>query len=256
MAISTKNLLPPFFIAIFLTLLHTSTSSDSISFNFINFEPDERNLILQGDAEISPIDKEIKLTKTDATGYPLTYTVGRVLHSSEVRLWEQGTNKLASFETQFSFYLTSPSQSPADGFAFFITSSNATAPRNFTGGTLGLLPFLIDLPGPPPSPFVAVEFDTFFDRESNPWDPNFSHIGLDFNTLRSSQVIEWSRREGEQVSGLFDLKNVLPEWVRVGFSAASGVGIQSHNLVSWSFTSTLLNTAENESELIKLARGA
>ncbi|MED6137135.1 hypothetical protein PIB30_062106 [Stylosanthes scabra] len=284
MAISTKNLLPPFFfIAIFLTLLNTSTSTDSISFSFINFAPDERNLILQGYAEISPINKEIKLTRTNATGYPLPYSVGRVLHSSEVRLWEEGTNRLASFETQFSFYLTSPSQSPADGFAFFIAPSNTTIPPNYVGGTLGLFPFTTTIPGPRPSPVVAVEFDTFFDRESNPWDPNFSHIGLDFNSIRSSYVTEWSRREGEvvnvlisynpitktltatatypdgqqsRVSGIFDLRNVLPEWVRVGFSAASGENIQTHNLVSWSFTSTLLNTAENENELIKLASGA
>ncbi|MED6148615.1 hypothetical protein PIB30_054743 [Stylosanthes scabra] len=253
---------------------------DSISFSFINFEPDERNLILQGYAEISPIDKEIKLTRTNATGYPQPFSVGRVLHSSEVRLWERGTNRLASFETQFSFYLTSPIESPADGIAFFVAPSNTTIPPNYVGGTLGLFPFT---PSIVPSPVVAVEFDTFFDPESNPWDPNFSHIGLDFDSIRSSYVIEWPRREGElvnvlisynptsktltatatypdgqqsRVSGIFDLRNVLPEWVRVGFSAASGLGIQTHNLVSWSFTSTLLNTAENENELIKLARGA
>ncbi|MED6148617.1 hypothetical protein PIB30_054745 [Stylosanthes scabra] len=284
MAISTKNLLPPLFIAIFLTLLNTCTSADSISFSFANFEPDERNLILQGDAEISPTNKEIKLTKTDANGYPLTYTIGRVLHSAEVRLYDEGTSRLASFQTQFSFYLTSPTQSPADGFAFFITPSNAATPVNFTGGTLGLFPYLINPTDPPYSPFVAVEFDTFYDGASNPWDPNFSHIGLDFNSIRSTHVAEWSRREGElvnvviiynpttriltavstypdgqqsQVSGIIELRSVLPEWVRVGFSAASGVGVQTHNLVSWSFTSSLMPvTAQKENEFIKLAHGA
>ncbi|MED6148618.1 hypothetical protein PIB30_054746 [Stylosanthes scabra] len=283
MAISTKNLLPPFFIAIFLTLLHTSTSTDSLSFSFINFSPDEKNLILQGHAEISPIDKEIKLTRTNASGYPQINTVGRVLHSAEVRLWKEGTNRLASFDSQFSFYLTSPSQSPGDGFAFFIAPSNTTIPARSAGGTLGLFAPL-EFPDPSSTPVVAVEFDTYFDRESNIWDPNYSHIGIDINSIRSTEVVEWSRREGEvlnvlvsynpatqtltvvatypdgqrfEVSRIFDIRTILPEWVRVGFSAASGQAIQTHNLVSWSFTSTLLYTIDNKSdELIKLARGA
>ncbi|MED6148619.1 hypothetical protein PIB30_054747 [Stylosanthes scabra] len=277
MAISTKNLLPPFFIAIFFTLLNTATSTDSLSFSFINFSPDEKNLILQGDAEISPINKEIKLTKTDATGYPLTNTVGRVLHSAQVHLWEEGTNRLANFETQFSFYLTSPSQSPADGLAFFIAPSNTTIPDGSAGGTLGLFP------PRRASQVVAVEFDTFFDRDSNSWDPSYRHIGIDIYTINSRNVTEWIRREGEvlnvlinynpntqtltvvatypdgqrfELAFIIDLRDVLPEWVRVGFSAASGLGIQTHNLVSWSFTSSLLNTAqkEKENEFIKLAR--
>ncbi|MED6137134.1 hypothetical protein PIB30_062105 [Stylosanthes scabra] len=282
MAISTKNLLPPFLIAIFLTLLHTATSTDSLSFSFINFEPDERNLILQGHAEISPIDKEIKLTRTNATGYPSTNTVGRVLHSAEVRLWKEGTNRLASFDCQFSFYLTSPVQSPGDGFAFFIAPSNTTIPARSAGGNLGLFA-PIALPDPSAGPVVAVEFDTYFNQESNIWDPSFQHIGIDINSIRSTEVVEWSRREGQvlnvvvsynpstqtltvvatypdgqrfEVSRIFDIRTILPEWVRVGFSAASGQAIQTHNLVSWSFSSTLLYTIDNQNELIKLAHDA
>ena len=36
-----------------------------------------------------------------------------------------------------------------------------------------------------------------------------------------------------------DLRNVLPEWVRVGFSAATGQLVELHQITSWSFTSTL-----------------
>ncbi|RYQ92762.1 hypothetical protein Ahy_B09g098991 isoform A [Arachis hypogaea] len=249
MAISTKNLLPPFFIAIFLTLLNTATSTDSLSFSFINFAPDERNLILQGDAEISADNNVVKLTKTNATGHPLPNTVGRVLHTAQVRLWEQSTNRLASFETQFSFYLTGPSGSAADGIAFFIAPS----------------------------------FDTFVDHNSNKWDPYYRHIGIDVNSIKSSAVTYWSRRDNQvlnvlisynpttktltvvatypdgqrfELSHVVDLRTVLPEWVRVGFSAASGQLYETHNLASWSFTSSLLYTAQKENQFIKLARGA
>ena len=35
-----------------------------------------------------------------------------------------------------------------------------------------------------------------------------------------------------------DLMTVLPEWVSVGFSAATGVSIETHTILSWSFNST------------------
>ncbi|XP_057735780.1 mannose/glucose-specific lectin-like [Arachis stenosperma] len=282
MAISTKNLLPPFFIAIFLTLLNSATSTDSLSFSFINFAPDERNLILQGDAEISADNNVLKLTKTNATGHPLPYTVGRVLHTAQVRLWEQSTNRLASFETQFSFYLTGPSGSAADGIAFFIAPSDTTIPAGSAGGTLGLFDPETAL-NTSANQVLAVEFDTFVDHNSNKWDPYYRHIGIDVNSIKSSAVTYWSRRDNQvlnvlinynpntktltvvatypdgqrfELSHVVDLRTVLPEWVRVGFSAASGQLYETHNLASWSFTSSLLYTAQKENQFIKLARGA
>ncbi|MED6116404.1 hypothetical protein PIB30_100038 [Stylosanthes scabra] len=280
MAISTKNLLPPFFfIAIFLALLNTSTSTDSISFSFINFTPGERNLILQGDAEISPVDNEIKLTKTNSTGQPVPNTVGRVLHLAEVHLWEETTNRLASFETQFSIYLRgNRGEYPADGLAFFIAPSDTTIPPGSAGGTLGLFDPNTAL-NSSANQVVAVEFDNFV---GNDWDPSYQHIGIDVNSIRSSTDTRWTHLAGEilnvvisydpnmktlavvanypfggpyQLSRVIDLRSVLPEWVRVGFSAASGQLYQTHNLVSWSFTSSLLSTAQKENdEFIKLAR--
>ena len=35
------------------------------------------------------------------------------------------------------------------------------------------------------------------------------------------------------------MKDVLPEWVSVGFSAATGAGTEFHTILSWSFSSTL-----------------
>ncbi|MED6137133.1 hypothetical protein PIB30_062104 [Stylosanthes scabra] len=283
--ISTKNLLPPFFfIAIFLTLLNIAASTDSTSFSFINFAPDERNLILQGDAEISPIDNEVKLTKTTFAGDGVANSVGRILHSAHVRLWEQETNRLANFETQFSFNLTSSRRYPADGLAFFIAPSDTTIPADSTGGRLGLFSPSNALNTSSASQVIAVEFDTFMDGDSNPWDPNYRHIGIDVDSIESSAVTRWERREGVvlnvlisynpntktlsvvatypdgeryELSHVVDVRTVLPEWVRVGFSASTGLQYQAHNLMSWSFTSSLLYTAQNkENEFIKLAHAA
>ena len=41
------------------------------------------------------------------------------------------------------------------------------------------------------------------------------------------------------LSLIVDLRTVLPEWVNVGFSAATGEFNQSHAILSWSFNSSL-----------------
>jgi hypothetical protein len=41
------------------------------------------------------------------------------------------------------------------------------------------------------------------------------------------------------LSFIVNLKTILPEWVSVGFSAATGVKTELHTLLSWSFSSSL-----------------
>ena len=277
MAISTTNLLLAF-ITIFLMLLNRANSSDSLSFSFDNFDPNEKNLILQGDAKISP-DKVLQLTKTDSNGIPVSYTVGRALYLAQVHLWEKSTNRLANLQVQFSFSLTSPGSNPADGLAFFVAPADTTIPPGSDGGTLGLFDPANAL-NASANQVIAVEFDTFYDPSSNDWDPRYQHIGIDVNTIRSAATVRWQRREGELLNVLvtytattqklavsatypdgqrYELSHEvdfrkLPEWVRVGFSAASGQEFQTHTLHSWSFTSTLLNTVRDKNEYIVLPR--
>jgi hypothetical protein len=98
------------------------------------------------------------------------------------------------------------------------------------------------------------------------FDPNYAHIGIDVNTVISSRTTPWNRVSGSlvkvsitydspsntlsvvatnsngQISTLadvVDLKAVLPENVRVGFSGTvTNVGRQLQHIHSWSFTST------------------
>ena len=44
-------------------------------------------------------------------------------------------------------------------------------------------------------------------------------------------------RYSSSLSYIVDLKTILPEWVRVGFSAATGALVESHTILSWSFSS-------------------
>ena len=285
MAISTTNLLQTkqslpllaFFITIFLMLLNKAYSSDSLSFGFFNFDQDERNLIFQGDAKIAQ-NKVVQLTKTDSNGNPVRATVGRILYTAQVRLWEKSSNRVANFQSQFSFSLKSPLSNGADGIAFFIAPPDTTIPSGSGGGLLGLF-----APGTAQNTsanqVIAVEFDTFYAQDSNTWDPNYQHIGIDVNSIRSVNTVKWDRRDGQSlnvlvtynpstrnlevvatyadgtrysVSSQVDVRTVLPEWVRVGFSAASGEQYQTHTLESWSFTSTLLYTAQKKGENLAL----
>lgn len=41
------------------------------------------------------------------------------------------------------------------------------------------------------------------------------------------------------LSDVVNVKDVLPEWVRVGFSAATGGDFSVHDILSWRFSSIL-----------------
>nr|AAB51457.1 lectin precursor [Styphnolobium japonicum] len=285
MAISNTNFLqtkkPLFlpilaFITIFLMLLNRVNSSDSLSFTYENFQPNPEDLILQRDASITS-NETLLLTRT-SNGKPQKGSVGRALYYAPVRLWDKSTGRLASFETSFSFVITSPTTDPGDGIAFFIAPPDTTP--GYTGGLLGLfnsstvqsnssdhgVAFHNSLPQ-----IVAVEFDTYINGGR---DPNYRHVGIDVNSIKSVSTTKWTWRNGVEATANIsynpvsqrltavssypnsepitvhydiDLKTVLPEWVRVGFSASTGENVEINSILSWSFSSSLQSlTAEKE----------
>ncbi|XP_073119942.1 agglutinin-2-like [Henckelia pumila] len=126
----------------------------------------------------------------------------------------------------------------ADGLAFFIAPVSTTIPNGFSGGNLGIYGTSTSL--------FAVEYDIYANSE---WDSSYLHVGININSKTSSSV---TRFEGsldkvvtariEYVSNtktitvttnyasktstlsyVHDLKDTLPQQVRVGISAATGV---------------------------------
>ncbi|KAF1885616.1 hypothetical protein Lal_00039462 [Lupinus albus] len=103
----------------------------------------------------------------------------------------------------------------------------------------------------------------------NSWDPAYQHIGIDVNSLTSEKTVIWNARYGGVVanvekryeastktltasllypsdqtsyiiSSYVDLKAILPEWVRVGFTATNADTYREiHDVLNWYFTSTL-----------------
>ncbi|KAF3439168.1 hypothetical protein FNV43_RR17443 [Rhamnella rubrinervis] len=220
----------------------------------------------QGDAFAS--SGVLQLTKNQADG-PLTGSVGRASYAKPVLLWDASTGRLTDFTTHFTFIMKALDPNLyGDGVAFFIAPFDTDVPKNSSGGFLALFS--------PESAFinssnsiVAVEFDSF----ENEWDPSPDHVGININSIISVTNVSWKSTmkngsvanawvsynsttqnlsvfltydENPKLGGnsslsyVVDLRKYFPEWVRIGFSASTGEVIEIHNLLSWSFNSSLV----------------
>jgi hypothetical protein len=216
-------------------------------------------LILQADALVTTAGV-LQLTKIDG-GKPTDLSIGRALFPAPVHIWDKNTNKVASFKTSFSFIIDAvDTTKTADGLAFFLAPVG-TLPQK-PGGLLGLFP---DEKKEYSNNIVAVEFDTFCNTD---WDPTNTHIGINVNGIKSEATKSWNlennkvadveisydalteyltatlvyRESGAkyEVKSVVHLNEVLPSFVMVGFSAASGMSAaytESHDVLSWSFES-------------------
>ena len=236
-------------------------STVSLSFQISRFDANANNIVFEGDAV--PFDGDIRLNRVD-----FVTRVGRATHSEHVRVWDPSTQELTDFTTNFSFIIDTQGASEGNyghGIVFFLTSVDSEIPPNTAGGSLGLLN-TTSLLSPSKNNIIGVEFDSF----SNPeWDPPGEHVGFIVNSLSSSQYVSWnatvhsldvakaqvSYEASTQKLNLLltyntsplrysvsldvDLRKILPEWVMIGFSAATGTKIEIHQVLSWDFSSTL-----------------
>ncbi|GKU98686.1 hypothetical protein SLEP1_g11658 [Rubroshorea leprosula] len=170
---------------------------------------------------------------------------------------------------------------------FFLAHVEFQIPPNSAGGFLGL--FNTTTSYFPLNKIVTVEFDTFNNPEWDPQDVQ-SHVGINNNTIASvvytswdasfhneditdvmvsynsttkNLSVSWSSQttknplENSSLSCQIDLAKVLPEWVTIAFSAATGQYVEQHTLRSWQFHSSLdsKETIRNLSIKIKIVVG-
>lgn len=156
---------------LFSGIVRTATGATEFDFGTLSLT----SLKLLGDAHLS--NGSVRLTRELAVP---NSGAGRVLYSEPVSFRHQGSPSPASFSTFFSFSVTNlnPSSIGA-GLAFLISPDAETV--GGAGGFLGLQGESAATMG-----FVAVEFDTLMDVEFK--DINGNHVGLDLNSLISSQV--------------------------------------------------------------------
>jgi hypothetical protein len=230
-------------------------------------------VICTGDANLTP---DIGLIVTpNVRDHNARYSTGRATYGQPVLLWDAATGEMASFNTTFDFQInlyTSTYPGPGDGIAFFLGHVGSGIPVDRSGnvdsggGSLGLLHAFTN--GTGNGTIVAVEFDTFQNPQNA--DISSSHVGIDINSINSTASTDTTSPTRNLTSGYkmtatvtyenvtrflavelningtsyyvnttVDLRRYLPEYVTVGFSASTGDPGERHQILSWSFASTL-----------------
>ncbi|XP_030462056.2 L-type lectin-domain containing receptor kinase IX.1-like [Syzygium oleosum] len=245
-----------------------SALSQGINFSFQTFN--DSVIRRQGDATIS--SDFIQLTKA-------SLSTGWATYRDPMRLWDKATGNVADFTTTFTFVVNSQGKSNfGDGLTFFLVPKGSQLPVNSLGRYLGLVDPNRD-PSNSSTSFVAVEFDTYRNNFVGVVDPNCSqiaHVGVDLNNLTSavSSCVDWFKDKimsggrinatitynsttqnlsvlmidvdatGADInsSAIYDIVNMtkyLPEWVTLGFSAATGTDMELHTIEAWEFSSNV-----------------
>ncbi|WJX87742.1 Lectin 7 [Trifolium repens] len=248
-----------------VSFLILAKNVNSTSFTINNFESYQNNVRLEGNGFIS--DESVFLTSV------IPKSAGRVSYAAPVHLWDAKTGNLTAFTSAFAFVVAPNGPGRfGDGIAFFIAPFNSNIPKNSSGGYLGLFNAETAL-NSYQNQIVAVEFDTF---GGNPWDPVYPHVGIDVNSIASVTTEPWNitgsvandftafafvnyepvtknlsvfvqypekyavnGTSSTSISFVIDLRTVLPEWVRIGFSGATGQLVELHKIFSWTFKSSL-----------------
>ncbi|WRX24447.1 Protein kinase domain - like 10 [Theobroma cacao] len=161
------------------------------------------SLKLLGDAHLN--NGSVRLTRDLQVPYS---GAGRALYSKPVRFRQPGTHYPCSFSTFFSFSITNLNPSSIGGGLAFVISPDGDF-VGAGGGSLGLLDDQGKALG-----FVAVEFDTLMDVEFQ--DINGNHVGLDLNSVVSSQVGDLGALDIDLKSG-----NLVNSWIE--YDASIGV---------------------------------
>ncbi|KAF7111430.1 hypothetical protein CFC21_111445 [Triticum aestivum] len=272
------------FLVLLLCLFCAPRWAFSLSFN-LNFSDPMAfsSIVIAGDASISP--PTLELTKSERNTN-IQDSFGRASYAHKVPLWSNATGEVACFTTTFSFLITPDKASlpnTGDGMAFFLAHFPSVISPLSNGGGLGLLPRAANDGGLPnntdatgDSRIVAVEFDTYDNSAYR--DINGNHVGIDVNSLISAASTDTTTSPGEnltslhvmkatvkyhneskmlavhlvigdalyQVNATIDLRKCLPEEVAVGFSGATGTVAELHQILSWSFSSTLQVESKKE----------
>ncbi|KAI9125355.1 hypothetical protein K1719_003971 [Acacia pycnantha] len=210
-------------LTLFISLLFLSHTVNSLSFKFRSFDSYDKAITFQGDAFASQGRLHLK---NSIHGVPLPNSAVRASYSSPVQLWDSKTGKVAAFTTSFSF-IVPPSYSSyssllGDGFSFFIAPFSADMPSNSSGGFLGLFSASTALSSTLSEGLIGIATISY--------DPSEKRLSVYVSYPES----KGKQRSSSRLSAYVDLTSVLPEWVRVGFSGATGV-VELHNILACQF---------------------
>jgi hypothetical protein len=254
------NLRTLWFLSLLCCLLFHLPLHRAVSFKYPNFS--DSRLILNGTSAIQ--NGSLSLTSNISNNT----AAGRAVYFEQLHLYDPITGNSTDFNTQFAFKISTVVPPGQDGLAFFLAPNGYLLPDDASGGCLALFRkcenFTI-----PRKELVAVEFDTF----KNTWDETDEHVGININSIKSemTRVLSRSMKNGTRVDAIIrynskandlsvywsfpddpfvslsyhiNLTTVLPEWVSIGFAAGSAYYFETHEILSWEFTTELLPVPE------------
>ncbi|KMT02342.1 hypothetical protein BVRB_9g205670 [Beta vulgaris subsp. vulgaris] len=240
----------------------------SFSFEIPRFDQNCSNIILHGVAKCSNGTVDMNIIEF----FP---RVGLITYDQNVRLWDNNSGNVSDFSTHFSFVidtLNRTSGTYGHGLAFFIAPVGFQSPPNSAAVYLGL--FNDTTRNSSSNQMIVVEFDSFVNDD---WEPEFEHVGINVNSILSSNYTRWNASEhsgnvadvwidynattrnlsvfwsyrnesnsraNSSLVLAIDLPQVVPELVNIGFSASTGTAIERHIIHSWEFYSSLEVTDE------------
>ncbi|KAK7309599.1 hypothetical protein RJT34_06460 [Clitoria ternatea] len=236
--LATQHPFSVFLTIYFILLININVKSDSVSFNFPRFDASNRSFAVDSDTDATISRTGIlQLTKEDQHGNPTQHSVGIAGFFGTIPLSNKSSSKIANFTTQFSFVVD------PEG------SQHSTPPKTRLS----------------PSSLIALRMSGT--PTSHCHSP---HIGININSIRSVATVPWAR-DSEPLAAIgvacisyesaykmlnvsvafypnnpvtvlsypVDFSAILSERVLIGFSAATGEVVETHDILSWSFTSSL-----------------
>ncbi|TYK07020.1 putative L-type lectin-domain containing receptor kinase VII.2 [Cucumis melo var. makuwa] len=259
------------FCAVTSILLSISTSVSATEFVF-NTNFTSTNTLLFGNATI---DSSVLILTRDSP-----FTIGRALYPFKIPI--HFSNSSFSFASSFIFSVApQPNLLPGHGFAFLFTpftGINGTS----SAQNLGLFNFTNN--GSPNNHVFAVEFDSFQNLEFNDPNDNHVGVDLNslesnasfaagfwrgpddgefkelkINNGETYQVwiecldslvnitmaeVGMKRPRKPLISVFVDFPGLILDEMYVGFTAATGQLVQSHKILSWSFSTSNLSIGD------------
>ncbi|KAL9443306.1 hypothetical protein AB3S75_016626 [Citrus x aurantiifolia] len=259
-------------LSVFLRGASSSILSDDtpISFSFPSFAKDScdnKTLICYGAIESSGA---LNITPGPPPNPPIR-KVGRVLYGKPLSLRQSFIDTTITIKISRHMNYTDRA---GDGMTFIFASDKNGPSAKGVGEYLGL-------PSSPGEkyPPLAVELDTCMNKNLN--DPDDNHIGIDINgiesnpvnslldvDLKSGRAIQvriyynpdfgtlsvFAAYSGETLVKVIEkpinLSEIIPTPVYVGFTAATGDFLESHEVINWTFNSFPVPPSLKEENLV------
>ncbi|XP_042944047.1 L-type lectin-domain containing receptor kinase VII.1-like isoform X2 [Carya illinoinensis] len=235
-------------------------SISAVDFTFNGFSSSD--MLLYGFATV----ESRVLTLTNRT----TFTMGRALYPQKIPAKKPNSSYVYPFSTSFIFSMAPYKNTlPGHGIIFLFVPFTGITGASSTE-YLGLLNFSNN--GNPEDHIFGVEFDVIMNEEFD--DINGNHVGIDVNSLKSIKAHDagyWpDNQRGNNVSDIDDansfkelkmnngmkrplrpllnvplnLSKVFEDEMYVGFTSSTGMLMESHKILAWSFSNSNFSLSE------------